>query len=382
MAKTIEGKYLILTENMNRHELKKMREQISFICPQCHEKVILKVGDFVIPHFAHQRNSSCQNLFSEGESADHLLGKQQLYEFFRQTKQVDVYVEPYLKQLAQRPDLLVTTDIDVIPIEFQCSRLSLSRMSKRTEGYRNAGMNPIWILRTPKKLQQLPQGVISYSLSHFDESFLTYTEPEGSVLLTYNPQTKKFHYLSSLLHITGRQFIGNHRVLSIEKQCFPFARPKSLTTQELNDYYHIYSTSRKNFLRSIIFNNRKGINHPFLRQCYELKIIPSELPAWVGIPVSVQNPFRTHLCEWQMAFIFFVNNQQIRFRDVSSQLIVDFVQQYGGGIKEEIKACQKYLEFLLDLGVDFREGLEFGEIQRIENHFIQYLQNEMKIEKI
>ena len=46
--------------------------------------------------------------FSEGESQEHLLGKQQLY-IFLQKHIEDVELEPYFKMLSQRPDLLVTT---------------------------------------------------------------------------------------------------------------------------------------------------------------------------------------------------------------------------------------------------------------------------------
>ena len=151
----------------------------------------LKVGDVVIPHFAHKKDKSCSASFSEGESKEHLLGKQDLFSFFKRTG-VEVKLEPYFNALAQRPDLLVTIETEHIPIEFQCSTIPIRLIESRTAGYRKAGMTPIWILHTPKKIMALPQGVGIFQLSEFEKSFFTETPPKGIIFLTYNPQFEPF----------------------------------------------------------------------------------------------------------------------------------------------------------------------------------------------
>lgn len=46
-------------------------------CPGCRGKVIYKKGSMTLPHFAHVSLEACES-FSEGESAEHLAGKELL----------------------------------------------------------------------------------------------------------------------------------------------------------------------------------------------------------------------------------------------------------------------------------------------------------------
>ena len=82
-AKTEEGKLIVLTPELEREQIKKMAEVTIIFLPQCNFPVQLKVGDIIIPHFAHLKDAACATLFSEGESQSHLQGKQQLYAFFQ-----------------------------------------------------------------------------------------------------------------------------------------------------------------------------------------------------------------------------------------------------------------------------------------------------------
>ena len=95
------------------------------------------------------------------------------------------------------------------------------------------GMKPIWILHTPAKFSTLPEGVGIFHFSRFHESFFTHTSPEGYLLLTYNPQTERFHYFTSLIHVAGKRYIGIHRTLPLSMQVFPFARPKTPSKIEI-----------------------------------------------------------------------------------------------------------------------------------------------------
>ena len=335
---------------MGKHQLREWRKSTEFSCPQCSMPVHLKVGDIVIPHFAHQQEASCSTMFSEGESQEHLEGKRQLYEFFL-TKVDDVALEPYFKLLEQRPDLLITTRSNQVPIEFQCSTIPLQLIESRTKGYLSAGMKPIWILHTPAQFSTLPQGVGVYNLSRFHESFFTYESPEGTVFLTYNPQTEKFHYFSSLIHIAGRQYVGIHRILPISMQTFPFARPKAPTAEELRLYVSVYLSSRMNFLKSSVLLNRRGINDPFLKNCYDLRILPIELPLWIGLPVPKSNAFRQHNCEWQMRLVHYMMRNGLSFPDLSNGLIRKFLSWQDGLTEDHVNACMSYRDMLLSMGI-------------------------------
>lgn len=379
IAKTKEGEFVQLIGRISKEDLKSMRKSLTFYCPQCQEQVLLKVGEFKIPHFAHVRHSTCQSFFSEGESAVHLAGKQQLYTFF-QRHHLTVQLEPFLEKLSQRPDLLIETPTEQIPVEFQCSSISTSEIARRTAGYEKFSLKPIWILQTPKQLQQFPQGAMIYSLSRFEESFLIHSTMGQTLLFTYDAYSRKFHYVSFLMHIEGRKFIGNHRTLSLENQSFPFLLPKKLTKDELQHYYALYASSRLKFLRNRILYNRKGINDSFLRNCYQLRIVPSELPLWIGAPITFGMIFKEHNCEWQLALLNFIHKNKLKIDEVTAQDLYEFAYEYGNLDRLAILAFEKYIKLLIRLGItsvyDKLSEEEFRE------KLLDYLQSEVKIEKI
>ncbi|BAQ10284.1 hypothetical protein OXB_1813 [Bacillus sp. OxB-1] len=281
----------------------------------------------------------------------HLLGKQQLFTFFQKHAE-HVEMEPFVQRISQRPDLLVTLHPEQVPIEFQCSPIPISRMEERTAGYRGAGLEPFWLLHTPDKHRQQHLGIDIFQFSRFHELFFTHHPPEGSVLITYHPETKFFHYFSNLIHIAGRRYIGNHRKLSISHQTLPFSRPKAPTEEEIQRYADLYRAARASFLKNRIWMNRKGLNDAFLRACYEMRFIPSELPAWIGMPIRGSEAFREHDCEWQTAFIHDVRKQKLPKKQLSNYPIQKFIRRYDGNKEKMEKACIAYRDFLIRSRVD------------------------------
>lgn len=69
------------------------RQGEKYYCPECGEKLILRKGKTKIAHFAHYSKSKC--LFGEGETYEHLLGKQQIFEWARAqgwNAELEVYI--------------------------------------------------------------------------------------------------------------------------------------------------------------------------------------------------------------------------------------------------------------------------------------------------
>lgn len=79
--------------------------QIEYYCPGCVQPVRLKRGAVIVPHFAHVHATDC-DAFSEGETTDHLRGKQQLATWFAASGYT-VRLEAGLPEIHQRPDILV-----------------------------------------------------------------------------------------------------------------------------------------------------------------------------------------------------------------------------------------------------------------------------------
>ncbi|MHA6258456.1 competence protein CoiA [Sporosarcina sp. CAU 1771] len=377
-AKTSDGSVITLSRGLDKEKLRESRKATKYFCIQCGGVVRLKVGEIVIPHFAHEKEESCATLFSEGESQMHLDGKIQLYEFF-QEKVENVVLEPFLKLLSQRPDLLVTRQSVQYPIEFQCSTIPIEKVESRTRGYTSAGMKPIWIVHTPKQLSMLPQGVGTFQLSKFNESFFKQTSPEGLSFLTYNPQSEQFHYFSSLVHIAGKQYVGLHRKLPIALQTFPFARPNIPTNDELHLYVKAFLKSRLKFLQTRVLVNRRGINDPFLRSCYELRLVPAELPLWIGVPVPFSNAFREHICEWQMQLVLFLRRNEIGVKGLTKNHIRRFVFRNENISDDQVKACLAYRDLLITIGVESPyKMVSFGEEKIVRLFAERFLAKQLK----
>ena len=119
------------------------RQGEKYYCPECGEELILRKGKTKIAHFAHYSKSKC--LFGEGETYEHLLGKQQIFEWAREHGW-DAELEVYIAELNQRADIIITIKEKQFVIEFQCSPLSERKLAERTRGYRKIGLNCIWLL--------------------------------------------------------------------------------------------------------------------------------------------------------------------------------------------------------------------------------------------
>ncbi|MBB4824469.1 competence protein CoiA [Sporosarcina luteola] len=360
-AKTGNGQLVILSPDMSRSQLKQLRTSERFFCPICGSMVHMKVGEIVIPHFAHANDAHCTSAFSEGESAEHLNGKRQLYRFLCSQNQ-QVMLEPLLPALSQRPDLLVHEGESSTPIEFQCSRIPIKLMIERTQGYRNADMEPIWILHTPAKFKTLPLGVGIFRFSKFEEQFIMTPPSKIPFLLTYNTNQQTFHYYSNLLPVDGQRYIGVHSKLPIAYQCYPFAIPKIPTHVMLAQYLSTYNRLREHYIQSRIYYNRQGVQDPFLRCCYELRMPPMLLPDWIGVPVQTKKAFRVHDGEWQLSLLHDLTENNMQFSEASAAYLYRFCQRFKGPSSEQAIACHSYLAFLKKNGIhSFQEQPELGE---------------------
>lgn len=112
------------------------QEKESWYCPGCKGEVRLKRGKLIAAHFAHTTLGDCQ-VFSEGESPEHLAGKQLLFEWLKGSE-----MEAYLPGLKQRPDVLLGN----MAVELQCSSLCFERFIERTKTYLAHNYYPFWIL--------------------------------------------------------------------------------------------------------------------------------------------------------------------------------------------------------------------------------------------
>ncbi|WP_277679989.1 competence protein CoiA [Gracilibacillus dipsosauri] len=195
-------------------EINQYKETTTFICPECGEKLIIKAGEKVIPHFAHRSNTTCSQ---GGEGAYHEKGKIDLFQRFR-NQGIEVSLEQYLPEIKQRPDLLVQIENRQIPIEYQCAKISTNEMMKRTNAYRKNGYHPIWILGA-NRFHRLSSQTIK--LTSNDQSYIHQFHSKFPLTIYFYCSTERqFILFQDFYFLTRTKAIGKLKTIPLEELGF------------------------------------------------------------------------------------------------------------------------------------------------------------------
>ncbi|MBS4172051.1 competence protein CoiA family protein [Bacillus sp. FJAT-49736] len=290
-ALTKEGKIYNVAGVKNIRYLQYLKMNRLFFCPVCRERVILKVGSYKIPHFAHQRSASCLSV-SEPETLQHMQGKQDLF-FWLINQGYVVHLEKYLPKIKQRPDILLSRNGKWFAIEYQCSSISVKLLEERSNGYRSQNITPIWIIGG-YPFQKGGNGF--YWLNEFHWSFIQATEKNGFIINSYTPENKCFHFLSNISPISSRKVQANYQIKLLSKMIFPIHHFPKLEKIERTDDYWFYN-KRQWLNKKIMYG--KAFQDPFLLSLYESNCHPQLLPPILGIRVDFMGICQTHPAVWQ-----------------------------------------------------------------------------------
>lgn len=159
----------------------------NYFCPVCHAKLIIRSGTLKRNHFAHPKKEC--NSFSEGETPEHLQGKEALARLF-ESAGYRVEVESYFSKLKQRPDIVIEKDFQKGIIEFQCAPLTVSKMKTRSAGYRNEKLNFLWILGQKYLLKRKMTQQIA--------KFLKWNKSQGYYLIYYLVVKQRFRVIYNI----------------------------------------------------------------------------------------------------------------------------------------------------------------------------------------
>lgn len=332
-ANSDTGEQMRLTLEVTKERLKEIRKEREFYCPACGQKVMLKIGEIIIPHFAHIRKNDC-DVFSEGETAIHLKGKHLLYSWF-QFQKIPTLLEPYLKRIRQRPDLLVKNDEKYYAIEFQCSPITKQHLEKRNHGYQDVDVIPIWF---PKTVGQVFSGTQKVRLTPFTQQFI-----KNASCRSFDVENRCFWHFNHLVHISGNQFIATVRRVNMKDQQFHLLEQTEIMDFRL--YNELWQSEKRRYLQNRVRFNKRGLKDPFLKECYNEKIMLELIPNWIGIPTSdVQSK---HSVEWQLLAVllmkligrtdiyhyFHSKYPQYKITKQVFQKYIDFIQQYNPNLE-------------------------------------------------
>jgi competence CoiA-like predicted nuclease len=113
---------------------------LDYQCPDGHE-MILKRGDFVVPHFAHKSITECR--WSVGETVHHMIAK----DHFRQAMNA-LGIPAELEWVVgdQRADVMIFANgAPHTALELQHCKISPYYLQQRREGYQSKGLKQAWI---------------------------------------------------------------------------------------------------------------------------------------------------------------------------------------------------------------------------------------------
>ncbi|WP_163972188.1 competence protein CoiA [Oceanobacillus halotolerans] len=291
-AKTKEGRLVTLAKH-TRIEIETWKETEQFYCPACNEAVMIKAGRKMIPHFSHYSQHTCPSN-EKTEGAYHEQGKLKLYEWL-QSQKLNVQLEIYLPDIQQRPDLLVTIGNKTMAFEYQCAKISTDEIIKRSKGYRQAGIVPIWIIganQFKRKNQHMLR--LNPFTRHLIHQFSSITTP---TLFYFCPTTNKFIQFQHIIEMTPTKAIGTFTVHTLREMRFTsLFQTNPLPTQLI---YTIWNKEKILFRQKPPKRVASGLTLKWQRWLYQKQTHPIYLPSIVYLPVKGQYRMKTPPWDWQ-----------------------------------------------------------------------------------
>lgn len=144
------GKKKIDTFSYEPKQLREWSNKGLLRCPVCGSKMIYNHGEFKIPHFKHEKNCDCPDIYSEGVTEEHIKGIELLHNWLQKQEGItNIELEKWIPETKQRPDIYFEYENKPYVIEFQCSPIA-TKFLERRELYRLNEINDIWILGCDK----------------------------------------------------------------------------------------------------------------------------------------------------------------------------------------------------------------------------------------
>lgn len=291
-AKSNKGCFVTLA-TLTKTEIEQLKKrQETFYCPTCDGQVIIKAGTKMIPHFAHRQAVHCPS-YEGGEGPYHEQGKLLLYQWLK-SQRLDIRLEVYIPEINQRPDLLLVLGSKRIAIEYQCARIPIEQIRHRNEGYKRAGITPIWIIGATRLKRQTKGHV---KIDQFTRHFIHQFSPDyPHILFYFCPHTLQFAMIQDLYFTSMGQAIGKIQYVKLQKINFkdifiqqPFLR---------REVFQIWRREKQQFR----LKQRKRLYGSELawHQWLYLKGTHVEhLPSIIHLPVSSQYRMNSPTWNWQ-----------------------------------------------------------------------------------
>jgi competence protein CoiA len=121
------------------------------LCQLCGEKMFIKAGPLIRPHFAHYADCKSDYKIDHAETPQHLFAKmklkQILKEQFSKLEHVEIDYEVAIPDIHRVADILVIFPMGwKMAHEIQLSNISIKELEERTNDYLKSGIDVYWWL--------------------------------------------------------------------------------------------------------------------------------------------------------------------------------------------------------------------------------------------
>ena len=121
------------------------------ICQLCGERMFIKAGPLIRPHFAHFADCNSKYKTGHAETPEHLFAKmelkQLLKEQFSNLEHIEIDYEVPIPEIKRIADVLVTFPMGWrMAHEIQLANISPDELEERTDDYLRAGIDVYWWL--------------------------------------------------------------------------------------------------------------------------------------------------------------------------------------------------------------------------------------------
>ncbi|MCM3719123.1 competence protein CoiA [Fictibacillus phosphorivorans] len=316
------------------------------ICPVCKNKVIPKCGSKNVWHFAHQSQYTCAGLH-EAETNYHLMGKKSLFQWMKM-KNENLYLEYYLHDIAQRPDIYWSEEKRAI--EFQCATLTIDRFMERIFGYQSMRIESDWIFGM-KRIKRNSENL--YSLQMID---LTAAKKDKSGNLSLNyfcPLKEQFLLLRNILPISQRKVIAEGYTFSSRNLDAHFLLD-TLNSRSFENKKRLWNLQKKTWRMTAYKNVSPSIMYVKKVMYFNHRSITLFSPL-AGIPSSNYYFFETSPFIWQSHLLFFIERLSSPFnrnqlekeckRLMDKRIFIERKLPYvKGSFKDAVKGYVNFLE--------------------------------------
>lgn len=343
------GRAIILA-HCSPKQVSQLRDE-DFYCPSCKEKVIVRAGPKVIPHFAHMPHSHCRERMRAGESKYHQYGKWLLYNWLKY-ECLQPQLEKYLPTIKQRPDIFFSIKNKNIAVEFQSASITEDVINERNNGYKLADIFPLWILG----YNQFPHySRNTYRMKALLEScIINPNENRPATLNFFCPFKEKFYLLYDLIVISPNRALALKKSVPLQttslKQLFQL---RHFSNESLYSLWH--KEKRKFRLRPA---RPSRIDYSFRSYLYAKGLHIEQLPSAIYLPNRQQYKLTVPLAQWQSNLLL---NEIVPLRvggRIRFERCIETIKHY---IKKQYEAdvtqiINEYFMLLMQLGLLVKIG--------------------------